>query len=256
MRYFIPIMFLIALSSCLLFKSQDASASQQLEYEEWSNDSKTVFFVSMKHTGHPGFYKNVQKLIHEKKSQGYVAFYEGVKMKTESDSVPLSEKELEYRQYFKGTEIKEDSLKYLITVAKYKRMVGSRVDSTYYSKHSKNGNVAQPGSQAFGFDGNDVNADLSVFQIVQGYERSFGEINLIRDDLFLPIGEDVALNRRLPLYNVLSIIMDLRTKRLSELIHTSGDNKILVVYGKMHKEGVFKELVKRDNNWKLIAASK
>jgi hypothetical protein len=255
MRYFIPIMFLVALSSCLLFKTQEVSASQQLEYEEWSNNSKTVLFVSMKHTAHPGFYKNVQKLIHEKKSQGYVAFYEGVKMKTEFDSVPLSEKELEYKQYFKGTEIKEDSLKYLITVGKYKRMVGSRVDSTYYSKHAKNGNVAQPGSQAFGFDGNDVNADLSVVQIVQGYERKFGEIHLIRDDLSLSIGEDVALDRRLPLDNVLSVILDLRTKYLSELIHTSGHNKMIVIYGKMHKEGIFKELVKRDNNWKLIASA-
>jgi hypothetical protein len=255
MRYFLLIVFPAFLSACFPSKPRGLSGSQQLEYEEWSNGGKIISFISMKHTAPPQFYKNVQKTISEKKSQGYIVFYEGVKMRSDFDSISLSEKELGYRQYFNG-EIREDSLKYLITLAKYKRMLGSRLDSIAYSKHASKGNVAQPGSQAFGLDTNDVNADLSIVQIVQGYEKNFGEIDLIRDDLFLPVQGEVPLHRRLPLDNVLSVILDLRTKILADLIHTSEYKKIVVIYGKMHKDGLFKELVNRDNDWKMIAQFK
>jgi len=133
--------------------------SEEAIFEQWKNESnKTVVFLSMVHAGKPEFYKNVQQTITNKKNDGYVVFYEGVKSGSISDSALTPRTIKKYQRYPEAQTLSVDSLKKLIYVIKLKRMVGIFPDSTTYSNFIKRlpilkKSVAQPSASYLGVSG-------------------------------------------------------------------------------------------------------
>ena len=93
----------------------------------------------------------------------------------------------------------------------------------------------------------DYNIDISVEEIVKQYELKYGEIKLTNNDLNLPLND--FCKERLPFSKTKKIILDYRNFVLAKKVEESKYNKIIILYGSLHKKGFYKELKKMNQKW-------
>ena len=179
---------------------------------------KTVSFVPMMHVGMPEFYHGVKDIVEEYKAKGYTVYYEMIKVDT-------------------LTKAKSDVA---ISLKKVRKMLGIYATPKIYYTMMKPffpGVVSQPEYKDLGITDTDINADIYMDQLIDGYEKKYGKIELTECDLNTstdtfpyPCGK---LNNDLNPF-----ILDMRNQYVADLIKSSGDKKILVLYGALHIKGM------------------
>lgn len=114
-----------------------------------TNGEKTVRFRTMSHIASESFYSGVSADLSEARKQGYVLFYEGVRQGS-----PESSK-------------------------KFDALMGFKFDKDLYAAMSKlYGLVPQDNASIVGeFQPNDRNVDVSIDDIVSGYEKRRGAVS-------------------------------------------------------------------------------
>jgi hypothetical protein len=207
--------------------------SEDVELVQMSNHEKNVQFFPMHHIGKQKFYEHVGELVKYFKSQGYVVYYESVKLDSGLDS------------------LERDRVN-----RKFRRMMGIHVDSTGYTELFQETGlfsdlVDQPPYSVFGVDEKDVRVDLSKKELVDAYEARFGTVELDARDSSIALGDDYPLRLRLSQDHLMNIILDHRNRYLANYVQASPDKKIVVIYGALHLEGTFEELKKMDPNWTM-----
>ena len=237
-----------ALTAVKTLRSEDATANV------WANDEdKIVLFFPMVHIGKAALYADIKSMIEDGKKQGFVVYYEGVTDFACVDSIGNSWKEKNYvKQFYKGSPV-PDSVCYDTYRRKFRKMIGLSIDSGYAKIFHDRGlfrnYVDQADALVLEADSTNINVDLSRSEIVDAYEKLYGEIELTESDY--QVKSDITLQKdaRLPRSKVNSIIIDVRNKHLANHIQSSPDKRIIVVYGLAHEKGVFEELRKMDNSW-------
>ncbi len=227
----ILLLFTCIFPSCKTVDLLKMVQSDEAELYQFSKKDKTVGFIPMHHLGKPAFYDDVRVVVEHFKKEGYVVYYESARM-DDLDSV----KEDEYNR-------------------KFRKMMGAHIDSsgyaaTFHAKGLFKNLVDQPSYPQLGVDSMDKRVDISKNELVDIYEKKFGKVILDSFDLSTPLDASYPFSKRLPQNQLYNIILDVRNHYLANAIRESDDKKILVIYGRMHLNGTFDELVKMEKGWK------
>ncbi len=219
----IAILFLIATSSCQIIQNLSVIYSTEVEYNDYRSQDKQMRFVKMHHIGKQAFYDNVVKEISAAKKDGYVLFYELIE---DADMDDLAKRK--FRKFYG----------FLPSPEGYKNMSESADASL----------VAQNNDWFMNLENDlDFNVDLTGLQVIAAYEKMYGELELTDEDLNTPLSEKI--NTVEPSEQVETIISGQRDKHLAEEIENSSYAKIIVIYGRDHESGLFKQLKALNVNW-------
>ncbi len=253
----------VIVSLCIFFYYHNHISPAYIESYSLSNGEKTIFFQAMSHIASPEFYTKVQENIQEKKSQGYVLFYEGVSGGSEES----------------------------ITI--FRQALWIDLDSESYEKLSElYGMVAQNNQDFLGFGSTeDINVDLDLDSVVRLYREKVGQENIQRSmqkdivniesdilqvldglrprekkilqyinqgfmNIFIknPWLQDMILWQFWP--DIFSVILDERNAYVVEEVRKSEYEKIIILYGMLHFEGIFQLLQQQDSRWKVVNIQK
>jgi hypothetical protein len=204
--------------------------NDKAEVVRLASDTKSVQYIPMHHVGKPVFYEGVKMLVDSFKRNGYIVFYESARTENITDSLTLDR----YNR-------------------KFRKMMGMHIDTSGYAKMLHESGlfkqlIDQPTYDKLGVDSSDKRVDIPKNQLVDAYEKTFGEIVLERGD-DVPLNARYNLELRLPQKEVRYIILDYRNKNLATAIQYSDFKKIAVIYGADHLNGTLEELKKFDPSW-------
>jgi len=221
-----------------------------------SNGEKTVIFQAMSHVGTRNFYDTVINDIKEKKTNGYVYFFEWVQGGTEENT------------------------------EKFDKAIWIKFDKNLYKNFSKLYWVVYQDNSEFLWHINnlDFNVDLTIDEIIEHYEEwwvddtgattpmdvneeilnTLAELNdkqlkvlvyinqailnfLIKSDWLRDIITEHVWNAKL-----FDVILNKRNDVLANAVIQSEYDEIYVTYGLLHFEWVLKLLQEDDVNWKEV----
>lgn len=180
---------------------------------------KTVKFIPIAHAGKKKFYENLTSMVNEHKKMGYVVFYEQLKRSKSVNEV--------------------DTLR-----LKYRKIIGIEPSRKTYSLLTLiyPDIVVQPEYNLLGITETDVNADISIVEFVEQFEKLYGKVELEACDFEAKPG---TISSCPPMGKKLDpIILDYRNENLANMVKESKQDKILVIYGANHIKGMM-ELVQK-----------
>lgn len=200
----------------------------------YTNGDKTVVFIPMIHLNKKEFYDEVKQLNDSLRKQGYVFVYESVAASKSLDSLTL------------------DTYK-----RKFRRVVGFNLTS-YTDKNNdamKRYRVKGAISQTMSNTGlsldTDIKGDVSMDSLVRRYEKEKGEIILYDYDRTTPLNKKYK-GKRLPSSEKEYLLMTVRNEALANKITTLQEKKIVVLYGALHRKGMYEDLKKLDPKWNEV----
>jgi hypothetical protein len=173
--------------------------------------NKYLYFLGTHHLGTKKYYDSIKLTIDSLHVLGYTLYYEGIFDDTESKG--FLERRMIIKKY---TEIMGN----LFNISHKNEAIAEKIDSL----------ISQPKAEFFINDSLDVNADVSVSQIVEYYEETYGNVN-----------EDITKQKK---YKSIrnNIVRDFREKNLAQKIINSNHEKIVILFGSNHKKNLTKLL--------------
>lgn len=194
---------------------------------ERKSAGKSLIFFPMKHVGTEKFYNDIKSKIEILKKEGYYFLYEKVtvdakdeitrrKLKKITGDIGISP-EKGYVQLLKehGVKMKEELLE-------------------------------QPSYSDFGLDeSNSKNVDVTALDIVKYYEKNYGEIKLNKCEMENAItAKDSCRGTNLKKKYRKDAIVTFRDKVIVDGIIREKSDKIALIYGKGHLQGVLNKINK------------
>ncbi len=215
---------LLNLTSCQAIKMVKRMNETEVDLHTISNGKQTVQFIPMIHIAKPEFYENVKASIGEAKKEGYVLYYEWI----DFDDASLE------------------------TKLKIREMVGLIPSPEGYANVLaplvENGYVVQTEEMFLGIVNNkDENTDIDATELVNTYEKRYGEISITDENRNLPLTEQYKATQSKK--DVHAILLDYRNEHLVDEILKRADEKVIVIYGAEHQKGIFKLLQESDASW-------
>lgn len=165
--------------------------------------NKEIYFIGTHHIGTKLYYQNIKSLIDSFHSKGYVVYYEGIREDT-SNLGFMFKKQIGM---------------------KYKRIMGKNYNhNKSYSEVASffKDLIAQPPNDSLGKIITDIEADVSVRDIVEYYENKYGKVV---DSIPQQKDYDLIIN---------DINQTFRNKYLFSLISKSKHNSIVILFGDGH----------------------
>jgi hypothetical protein len=224
--FVLVILNLILAHSCSIFKSVRTIYNENIKPQYFSFENKSIIFTPLAHFGQKQYYSNLKDSLTEWKKHGYIIFYEGISHSPKDMGV--------------------DSIQADIALRKWRRMLdgdgATREDYADLSnvKFFKNA-VAQPEYINLGIDSSDFNADITLISIVEQFEKRYNIITLDSCDLATSLDSTYNCGKK-PKGKLKPIILDYRNEKLTEKIIASHHNKIVILYGAAHINGLKKLL--------------
>jgi hypothetical protein len=220
-KLFVGILFSVFLISCKTVDALIEINKKKAVVKSYSMGEKEIKFIPMHHLGKDVFYADVREKVLKLKSEGYIVFYEFVAASTQKDSVAndLYRRKMRRVKGFEGT---------------YKEAFGK---IGLFKKH-----IQQPSYDILGTDDKDIRADVNVEQFITEWEKINGTIVLDSIDLKTPFNGSYKMRKNYTHEQINKIILDYRNSYLVNMIKEAPYKKILIIYGKGHKKGVFKLL--------------
>ena len=210
---------------------------EKAETWTYSNNDKTVVFIPMKHIGPKAFYTDVKNKVDSLKANGFVVYLESTRL---TDSLTVAQKDTVKWKIRKMLGVALSKSGYIDTIN------GKLMGRKFKNKH---GLVNQPKYRFLGTDTiNDHIVDMPVNEVIKAYEKKYGRIQLNVCDYTTPMEHKYDCGAE-PKSKVNSIILDERNKHLAGAITKDGHKKIAVLYGALHKSGMFDELKAIDTAW-------
>ncbi len=226
----------ILFSSCGLVKSLRAMKNKKVKPQHYTFEDKSIIFTPLTHFGQKEFYANLTDSLVQWKIKGYTVFYEGIKHKASDMGV--------------------DSITADNTMRKWRKIVGgegaTREDYAELSEVFKKG-IAQPENKDLGIDDTDINADITLLDLVSKYEGLYGEIKMDSCDYATHLDSTYTCGKALK-GKLRPIIVDYRNTQLVDKLINSGQNNIVVLYGAIHIKGM-KKLLKEKQTVKTSNSS-
>jgi hypothetical protein len=229
-QLFLVILILVLLSGCGVIKSLSALKSKKVKPQYTSYQDKSLIFVPLTHFGQKEFYAKLKDSIIHWKNNDYTIFYEQI----------ISDPSL-----MGLDDSGNDTLN-----RKWRKIVGgekmTREGYEELTEVFKNGMV-QPEYEDLGIDSTDVNADITMFQLVQKFEYFYGEVKLDSCDFAVHLDSTYTCGKKLK-GKLRPVIVDYRNKELIEKVVASDKKSIVVVYGGIHIKGMKKLLKKKEKS--------
>jgi hypothetical protein len=185
-------------------------------------NDKSIILTPIVHFGQVEFFDKLKDSIATWKAKGYTVFYEEINIGPHERNIPAQEYEIFFR--------------------KFRKMVGGGASRESYGELSETfeGGITQPTYTEISLDSLDFNADVTIKEFVDEYERLYGQLELDSCDLQTPL--DSAFYCA-PLTNDMDpVIDDFRNRMLVKQIVESEQKKIVVIYGAYHIKPVEKAL--------------
>lgn len=250
------LMSTVLFTACTGLQTVKKMKSKTATVSEWRKADKTVLFIPMVHIAHPDFYRSVRRTIELKKADGFVVYYEGTEMKPVEAAKKQELSVKPYLKHFRGA-AHLDSICQVVYKIKLSKFIGLIPDQSVYHNAIPetgffSGMVVQPSATKLGMDTTDKNVDAGDNEMVDEYERRFGEIMLEEADFAMTASSTFPKSLRLPKNNVNAILIEYRDEYLARHIHHSADKKIIVLFGMVHMEGTFKQLKNLDRQWQRL----
>ncbi len=213
----------IFVSSCTVFKTIHYIKNEDVKTTHYQYGEKEIIFVPMVHFGQEKFYDGVRDSIIEWKKQGFTVYYEEIITDTNVMHI--------------------DSAQLNILGLKIRRMMGQMPTREEYAKELsgifKSG-VPQPDNNDMGIDSTDLNADITLKDLIGQAENLYGEIQLDSCDYATPLDSTYSCHTKWKMKQIEPIILDYRNENVVNLITKSPKKKFIVIYGANHIKGMIK----------------
>lgn len=218
---------IILLSGCGLTKGLLAIKNKDLKPQYYTFNEKSIIFAPLAHFSQVEYYDNLKDSIVSWKKNDYTIFYEGI--------------------IHKASEMKTDSITADISLRKWRKITrgigATREDYAELSDVFKNA-IVQPEYDELGIDSTDINADITLLDLVSKYEEYYGNIYLDTCDLTTALDSTYECKTKLK-GKLTPIILDYRNVKLAEKLVASEQKNIVVLYGAKHIKGIKKLLEKK-----------
>ncbi len=221
----------ISLQSCLsvIAKKYELN-SKSPKLEKINVKGKEVYFLGMSHLAKKEFYENTKLLVEDLQAKGFIFYVESI---TELSNQNRQIDTVSVKKLRKLTD-----LDLTIRFSKSKNPYLQKLKDKYVL-------IDQPKYDFFGVK-NFKRIDYSYTQLINFYELKYKKIILDSCDLKSEIRspyncESATISERKNFTN--DIILNMRNKLVVDSISNSFDNKIVIIYGKMHLKGI-KEYLK------------
>lgn len=220
-------LFIICISSIIIF-----SCTAIIEYNLINNTKveptrvmlkdKSILLTPIVHFGQKEFFDNLTDSIVTWKGMGYIVFFEEMNIGPHERDVPVEE--------------------YTIIFRKFRKMMGGTPTRDHYAELQKDfpDAITQPLYSELGVDSLDFNADVTIKEFVDEYERLYGEAVLEPCDLNTHLDSLFTCDK---LTNDMNpVIDDFRNKMLIKQLVEAKEKKIVVLYGAHHIQPLEKAL--------------
>ena len=211
----IVFLLLLSLSSCNVIKAFIELNKKESTIYSYKLGEKDIKFCTMHHLGKPEFYQDVKRQINNLKNSGYIVFYEKIAYDNNLDSLVT------------------DTIK-----RKFRKIIGfyGSYDKILENNKLFNKYILQPDYKALGIDNNDIRADANYSQLINEYERKFGFIRLDQDDFKRQLTPGIYEKKIITKKQYNYLIIAYRNNILIEKIINCKQDKILIIYGLLHKK--------------------
>ncbi len=219
--------FSLALTNCANIKGIHSIFKKNISPSYYTYQDKSIILVPLVHVGQKEFYVNLKNTIKNWKNEGYTVFYEII----------------ESKQSYLGL----DSIAYDISRRKTRRILGGNSTAKSYEETLQDVSlfknaIAQPKYSDLGVDSTDVNADITMIDLINKVEENYGEIKLDSCDYTTHFDSIYNCSSGLNDKKLNPIILDYRNSIVVEKINKSDLKKIVVLYGSAHIKGIKKLL--------------
>lgn len=210
-----------------------------------SNGEKKIVFFEMHHVGKKVFYDNIKLELDSLMEKGYMVYFEGVRIGVVNDSLLI---DTIYRKARKITGVDfVSSLKnkgYLDTLNKTAFGKKSKLITKYKLVNQPHDIVSKTDTLR------SKNVDATFYNLINACETKFGPIVLDSIDFETKFGEKYKTPKKSELreYFLLVYRNDLIT---NSILHDQSE-KIVLLYGKKHFDGILENLQKVDKNYKEV----
>jgi len=210
------------LSSCKIAHSLIELNRKNAKVYSYKIDDKEIKFIPMHHLGKQKFYDDIKNTVTTYKNNGYSVYYELISTDFTTDSLLKDTIRRKVRKLkgFSGT---------------YKE----NAQGTLFEKY-----VQQPAYKEMGTTDSDVRADVNYLQLINQWEKVNGAIILDSTDLNTSFTEKFRKGTFYTKKQYKTIIIHYRNEHLINLIKSSTDKKILILYGAAHRKDFKKQLQK------------
>jgi hypothetical protein len=237
----------ILFSSCLqkIVLNSLGALDDSVSLKYISNGKKQIAFVPMHHIGKKEFYDDAKNKIDSLMSKGYQVYFENVSMRVVQDSL---QKDTLYRKARKITGVD------FATAFANKGYIDT-INNTLLGKKTsliKEYHLVNQPKKLFPI--NDTvrvkNVDANFVQLIAACENKYGPIILDKYDYETKFGEKYKIKRNKELFEYFAFRFR-NTVISNSILHDSND-KIILVYGSKHFEGILEELAAADKNYKQV----
>ncbi|MCP4441978.1 MAG: hypothetical protein GY810_23970 [Aureispira sp.] len=211
--------------SCKIIQGLNYITKKEIKPVYYSDSKREAILVPITHFGQKEFYSDLTDSIKHWKRNDYRIYYEIIK------KIP--------------DEINVDKVYH----RKLRWINGGVIPSreTYAEGEELFENaMAQPKWVDMGITETDLNADVSLKEIIEEYERLYGTINLSECDWSTPMDASVdEYECSIKSKNKLSpVTVDYRNEEVVNYVNQNQDKKIVIIYGAAHIKGILKLLKK------------
>ncbi|NCP46638.1 MAG: hypothetical protein GW818_09535 [Flavobacteriales bacterium] len=245
MKKTILILIFFILNSCVSINEileKDGIFNEKVEIKNISNTEKNVIFIGMHHFGRKEFYTDVANKTDSLQKNGYITFYESVTLDSSLDSLT--------------TEIYKKKLRKIIGLksVKYYDTISKKIVGKYRYKGEYN-LINQPKYSDLNVNMEKaLNIDATVNTLIDEFEKQYGAIKLSECDKKTTFNSEKykcrLMDKGLRYRFKSEFGFDYRNQNLANEINDFKGDKILIIYGKAHYEGLINKLQKIDSRWK------
>jgi len=218
------------LSSCKIAHSLIDLNKKNAKIYSYKMDDREIKFIPIHHLGKQKFYDNIKNKVITYKSNGYRVYYELISTDFTTDS------------------LLKDTIRR--KVRKLKGFSGTYKDNaqgSYFKKY-----VQQPDYEEMGITDSDLRVDVNYLQLIKQWEKVNGTIVLDSTDLNTTFTEKYNRGTFYTMAQYNAVFIDYRNENLINLINSSPDKKILILYGAGHHKDFKKRLKKTIKIWTNI----
>ena len=237
----------ILLSSCLTKIALNSLGvfEKNVEVKFITNNNKQIVFLPMHHIGTKDYYKDETKIVDSLLKNGYIIFYEVLKQGSTTNQLLLDTMFLKFRRI---TGIPKNA----------KDKMSSRIDTVnniLMGKKSKLVNKYNLRNQDVGYfnkyDSSVVkNVDGTLEEMISMYEKKYGVVLLDQVDFTTKLREPYNHKEEKSKRNY--FLNETRNIIIVDAVLKSNANKIALVYGAAHFDGILKNLQAEDKNYREV----
>jgi len=206
-----------------------------------TNGEKEIIFLSMHHIGKEDFYNSIKLRVDSLIKKEFIVFFEAVRAGKVRDSL---QKDTLYRKGRKITGVDFVTLKsnggYLDTAKN--SLMGLKIKYKL---------VNQPLDLLSGFDTLKCkNIDANFLQLINACESKYGPVVLDQTDFEKNTGKKYKpeKNKERKEY----FLLEFRNRLIADSILSQHNNKIVLIYGDLHFDGILKNLQTADKRFKKV----